>query len=226
MKAVRFLGDKRLEIVEVPDPTPGPNDVVIKVMASGMCGSDLTYYRQPAAEVINPVIAGHEPCGVVESVGSNVPEQWARIGDRVMIFHYEGCGSCIPCQTGWDQMCTTSTATVYGKTGEGSHANYMKVPVSTLVPLPEEVSFVAGAAISCGTGTAWQGLQRLELQGDHTIAIFGQGPVGLSGTQLATAMGARVIALDINDDRLAMAKNFGAYATINTATEKRCYRCY
>jgi threonine dehydrogenase-like Zn-dependent dehydrogenase len=86
----------------------------------------------------------------------------------------------------------------------------MKCPARTLVELPEELSFETGAAISCGTGTAWGALQRLGLQGDHTIAIFGQGPVGLSATQLAAQMGARVIALDTSVERLARAREFGA----------------
>ena len=93
----------------------------------------------------------------------------------------------------------------------------MRVPVSTLVPLPEELSFTTGAAISCGTGTAYGALRRLQLQGGETIAIFGQGPVGLSATQLATAMGAKVIALDISSERLEMAKTFGATEIINAS---------
>jgi threonine dehydrogenase-like Zn-dependent dehydrogenase len=94
----------------------------------------------------------------------------------------------------------------------------MKCPARTLVPLPDELSFEAGAAISCGTGTAWGALQRLGLQGDHTIAIFGQGPVGLSATQLAAQMGARVIALDTSAERLARAREFGAEEAINPKT--------
>ena len=86
----------------------------------------------------------------------------------------------------------------------------MKVPVHTLVPLPDELSFVTGAAVSCGTGTAWGALKRLNLQGGEQIAIFGQGPVGLSATQLAVAMGAEVIAIDISPERLQRAKEFGA----------------
>jgi threonine dehydrogenase-like Zn-dependent dehydrogenase len=118
------------------------------------------------------------------------------------------------------QLCVDGVAEVYGVTGHGAHARYMKCPARTLVPLPDELSFKAGAAISCGTGTAWGALQRLGLQGDHTIAVFGQGPVGLAATQLATAMGARVIALDTSAERLARAKEFGADAVLDpTATD-------
>src|SRR5258706_7612205 len=104
---------------------------------------------------------------------------------------------------------------VYGSGGHGGHARYMKVPVSTLVPLPDALSFVTGAAISCGTGTAWGALRRLTLQGGETIAIFGQGPVGLSATQLAVVMGARVIAVDIAPERRKLAQQFGAHEVID-----------
>ena len=96
----------------------------------------------------------------------------------------------------------------------------MKVPVHTLVPLPDELSFETGAAISCGTGTAYGALKRLNLAGGETIAIFGQGPVGLSATQLAVAMGARVIAVDISPERLELAKEFGADEVINSPSQR------
>jgi threonine dehydrogenase-like Zn-dependent dehydrogenase len=163
------------------------------------------------------VVAGHEPCGVVVAVGPGVPEKQAWVGMRAMQHHYRGCGVCPHCSTGWMQLCVEGVAEVYGITGNGGHAKYMKAPARTLVELPEALSFETGAAIACGTGTAWGALQRLGLQGDHTIAIFGQGPVGLSATQLAAHMGARVIALDTSDERLARAKGMGADVLINPA---------
>jgi threonine dehydrogenase-like Zn-dependent dehydrogenase len=225
MKGVVFAGDRRIELMEFPDPTPDPDDVVLEIRASGMCGSDLKYYRAPAGGgtaalgfskgIQGPIIRGHEPCGVVAAVGKNVTPKQARVGQRVMQHHYRGCGVCPQCSTGWMQLCDDGVDEVYGATGHGAHAHYMKCPARTLVPLPDELSFETGAAISCGTGTAWGALHRLGLQGDHSIAIFGQGPVGLSATQLASAMGARVIALDTSPERLARAKEFGADLLIN-----------
>jgi threonine dehydrogenase-like Zn-dependent dehydrogenase len=136
---------------------------------------------------------------------------------RVMQHHYRGCGVCEHCNTGWMQLCVEGVKEVYGATGHGAHARYMKCPARTLVPLPDELSFEAGAAISCGTGTAWGALHRLDLTGDQTIAVFGQGPVGLSATLLASEMGARVIALDTSEERLTRAKEFGADVLINPA---------
>jgi threonine dehydrogenase-like Zn-dependent dehydrogenase len=227
MKGVVFLGDRKLELMDFPDPAPGPGEAVLEIRASGMCGSDLKYYRAPPGGGAaglglgkgkeGPLIRGHEPCGVVAAVGPGVSPKMARVGMRAMQHHYRGCGVCPHCSTGWMQLCAEGVAEVYGATGHGAHARYMLCPARTLVPLPEELSFEAGAAISCGTGTAWGALQRLGLQGDHTIAVFGQGPVGLSATQLAAAMGARVIALDTGAERLARAKEFGADALINPA---------
>ena len=147
-------------------------------------------------------------------MGSAVTDKEARIGQRVMDHHYDGCGNCKHCRAGWTQMCLEGTV-VYGSGGHGGHAKYMKVPASTLVPLPDSLSFVTGAAISCGTGTAWGALRRIQLQGGETIAIFGQGPVGLSATQLAVEMGARVIAIDIAPERRRFAQQFGAAEVID-----------
>jgi threonine dehydrogenase-like Zn-dependent dehydrogenase len=220
MRGVTFLGERKLQLMDFPDPSPGPNDVIVAIKASGMCGSDLKFYRAAGetsslglGKVSGPVIAGHEPCGMVAAVGSAVDERVARLGDRVMVHHYTGCGTCAHCRTGWSQMCVEGS-TVYGVTGHGAHAPYMKVPAHTLVALPDELSFATGAAISCGTGTAYQALRRMNLTGGDTIGIVGQGPVGLSATQLAAAMGARVIALDVSAARLARAREFGADALI------------
>jgi threonine dehydrogenase-like Zn-dependent dehydrogenase len=105
---------------------------------------------------------------------------------------------------------------VYGITGHGGHAPFMKVPASTLVSLPDELSFEEGAAISCGTGTAYGALKRIDVSGRDTLAVFGQGPVGLSATMLGRAMGARVIAVDISAERLQLAKDFGADDIVNS----------
>ena len=139
----------------------------------------------------------------------------APTGARVMNHHYKGCGHCKHCRVGWSQLCPKGIV-VYGMTGHGAHAPYMKVPVSTLVPLPDELSFEEGAAVSCGTGTAYAALKRLDVSGRDTLAVFGQGPVGLSATLLGKAMGARVVAIDIAPERLALAQALGADHVIDS----------
>ncbi len=212
MQGVVFYGDGRLELEELPDPTPGPGEVVIEVRASGICGSDLHTLRGPS--LAQPVIGGHEPAGDVVTVGVGVSADL--IGQSVLVHHYFGCQACDQCRSGWTQMCRHG-ATAMGATAPGAHAKYVNVPVSTVTVAPEGLSHRAAAAISCGTGTAWGALKRLDLRGDDTIAIFGQGPVGLAATQLAAAMGANVIAMDISPSRLERSKQFGATETINPA---------
>ncbi len=220
MRAVYFTGNKGLEVREVPDPTPGPDEVVLEIRASGVCGTDLHAYRSAEA---SPKIKGHEPCGVVAAIGTAVDRRIVQDGARVMVHHYDGCRTCRNCITGWSQLCDEGSI-VYGgsvgaleRRGDGAHARWMKVPAHTLVPLPEALSFDEGAAVSCGTGTAWGAIRRMKMEGGATLAVIGQGPVGLSATMLASAMGARVIAVDVSDDRLQSAKRFGADQTLNVA---------
>src|ERR1700760_90725 len=224
MRGVVFTGGREIELMEFPDPTPGPGEVVVEMKASGMCGSDLHQYRRPKSGgksmggrrlTPTPVTGGHEPCGIVAAIGPEVSEKMARVGQRVMVHHYKGCTVCEHCRSGWSQLCQEEPVLVYGNNAHGGHARYLEVPAFTLVPLHDELSFFAGAAISCGTGTAYGALRRLNISGNDTIALFGQGPVGLSATQLAAAMGARVIALDVSQERLSRAKEFGAAETVN-----------
>ena len=225
MRGLIFAGDKKIDYVEVPDPTPGPGEVVLEMKASGICGSDLHMYRGPKGMRLlgvtaeGPIIAGHEPCGVVAAVGPDVSPREAKVGARVMVHHYAGCNVCQHCRTGWAQMCDGTAPTIYGIGAHGGHARWLKVPAQTLVHLPDGLSFEAGAAISCGTGTSYQALQRLHIAAGDTIAVFGQGPVGLAGTQLAAALGARVIAVDLSPERLALAREMGAEITINSSTD-------
>jgi D-arabinose 1-dehydrogenase-like Zn-dependent alcohol dehydrogenase len=207
--------------------------VVLEIKASGLCGSDLKFYRDPPEEALKSfgfkdfsergmteipkIIAGHEPCGVVAAVGGNVDERSFKVGDRVMQFHYKGCGNCDLCRSGWTQMCTYG-ATIYGATANGGHANYMLAPASTLVHLPDALTFSAGAAIACGTGTAYGALRRAQVVGNDTLVIFGLGPIGQSAIQFANAMGAKVIAVDIAADRLATATKLGAHHVIDSSS--------
>ena len=217
MQGIVFLGERELELREFPDPEPNSREVVVEIKASGMCGSDLTPYRGPRGQL--PIIRGHEPCGVVAARGVAVQDDEAPIGQRVMIHHYSGCGQCKYCRVGYSQLCVLGGHLVYGANANGGHAPFMLVRPSMLVPLPEELSFEEGGSISCGTGTAFDALRRLDVSGRDTLAIFGQGPVGLSATLLAKAMGARVIAVDLSPERLGLASDFGADEVINHSKE-------
>lgn len=213
MQGVVFVGNRRLELRSFPDPTPGVGEVVIAVGASGLCGSDLHYYRADPGVTAGQdelCIGGHEPAGTIVSIGAGVRPEQAAVGDRVMVHHYAGCGGCASCRSGWTQMCTSQPARVYGKNEHGAHAPFMAVAATSVLPLPDELSFEAGAAIGCGTGTAWGALDRLGELGGQDVVVVGQGPVGLSATMFATSRGARVIAIDPAADRRQQATRLGA----------------
>ena len=216
-KGVVFTGERGLELMSFPDPTPDAHDVVLEMKASGMCGSDLHQYRRPKNQTQasgipmrdGPVIAGHEPCGVVVAVGASVDAKEARIGQRVMVHHYQGCTQCNHCRSGWQQLCQEVPVKVYGNNAHGGHAHYLKVPANTLVALPDELSFSAGAAIACGSGTAYSALRRMNLSGNDGGWRFSASRSGARGQpQYAKAMGAGKTALDISPQRLECSKAF------------------
>ncbi len=209
MRGIVFLGRRQLDMQTFPDPRPRSGEAVVQVKASGLCGSDLRPYRDERAQA---VIGGHEPCGVVVSLGSDV--SYPAIGTRVMVHHYSGCGSCKYCRIGYEQLCLHGHE-IYGFTAHGANADYIVVPARTLIPLPDQITFEEGAAIACGTGTAYMALKKLDVSGRDTLAVFGQGPVGLSATLLGRAMGARVIAVDVDLPRLELARSTGADVVIN-----------
>ena len=235
MRGVVFLGNRKIEIAEFDVPKPGAGQALVRMKASGMCGSDLHFYRSesPEKQLISQgfksfseqglpadtkIIAGHEPCGVIEEIGPGVDQRQFRRGDRVIVFHYEGCGVCDHCRTGWTQMCDVGVQP-HGAIKHGGHAEFQCVPVSTLVHLPDEISFVGGSAVACGTGTAYGALVRLNVSARDTVVVFGLGPVGLAAVQLGAAMGAEVIGVDINSDRVGAAKAFGAAHVIDARNQ-------
>jgi threonine dehydrogenase-like Zn-dependent dehydrogenase len=214
MKGVVFTGDRQLEIRDFPDPTPAAGQVVIRMRAAGLCGSDLRPYRSSPQALGDRrhIICGHEPCGVVETTGPNVRN--VQVGDRVMIHHYSGCQKCEHCRTGWTHLCQNGM-TLYGSQAHGSNAEYQLVQDGMCVPMPEALSFAEGAALSCGTGTAYQALKRMEVSGRDVLAVYGQGPVGLSATFLGAQMGARVVAVDPIAERRELAMELGAWKALD-----------
>lgn len=221
MKGIVFLGDGEVEIREFDKPAPGRGEVLVELKASGICGSDLMWLNRTKKEIaglphVNPM--GHEPCGVIAELGPGATG--VAVGQRVMVYHYSGCGRCKYCRIGYEQLCVdgfnyygTSRPRGFG----GGHEDYMVVPDRVCMALPDEMSFEAGAAVACGTGTAYSALKRVSASGYDTLAVFGQGPVGLSATMIGAAMGAHVIAIDVAPYRLDLAKKLGAAEIVNAA---------
>ena len=209
MTGVVLPGDRRLEFREVPVPVPGHGQVLVRMKASSLCGSDLRAIYRPTDQGSGPeayrgVIAGHEPSGIVEQVGSGVTR--FRPGDRVVVYHIAGCGLCPDCQGGWQISCSSPDRAAYGWQRDGGHADFLLAEERTLVALPDQLSYLDGAMVACGLGTAYAACLRAAVSGRDTVLVTGLGPVGLAAAMLCQAMGARVVGTDSLPERLALAE--------------------
>ncbi len=205
-------GDRSVVLREVPVPRPRAGQVLLRMRASTICGSDLRaiYRGHVGPEPYDDVIAGHEPCGeVVEApAGSRLS-----LGDRVVVYHIVGCGRCRDCRAGSYITCSASypDKLAYGYQRDGGHADYLLAEEQSCLPLPDELSFVDGACVACGFGTAYEAILRAQVSGRDTVLVTGLGPVGLAAGLLAKAMGAhRVIGLDVGAPRTGLALSLGA----------------
>lgn len=217
MKGIVFLGDRQAIVKDFPDPEPASGEVAVRMKATGICGSDLHVYRNAAEHFQGREerIPGHEPSGVVEAIGAGVTH--IKVGDRVCINHYLGCGHCNHCAAGYFQWCPEARG--YGGPIDGSHADFVLADERNCVIIPESVSFTDGAFIACAGGTAYSAMCKLDVSGNATLAVFGLGPVGLSGVMVAKAMGGSVIGVDVIDERVELAKRIGADTVINAHRE-------
>ena len=208
MKAVRMVQVGRpLENHELPVPTIGERDILVRVRAAGICHSDVHYRagRSPVRPL--PMTLGHEVAGVVEGIGAQVTS--VKVGDRVCLHYNITCGDCYYCSTGNEQFCVKGL--MLGHYTNGGYAEYIAVPARNAVPLPDEIPFEQGATLMCASATAFHALRKSHLKAGETAAIFGVGGLGMSAIQLARAFGALdVFAIDINEDKLRLAAQYGA----------------
>jgi len=208
MRGVWLPGQRVVDVREVPDPEPGPGQVLVAPRASTICGSDLrAIYREhlgTGPESYQDVIAGHEPAGQVVAVGPRVPG--VDVGDRVVIYHVSGCGRCAECLKGYRISCTSSRRQAYGWQRDGGHAELLLAEADDVMALPDALSYVDGACVACGFGTAYEALRRLDVTGVDTVLVTGLGPVGLAAGLLARALGAaHVVGTDPRPERRAFA---------------------
>jgi alcohol dehydrogenase len=208
-----FGGTITLETLR--DPVPAPDGAVIRVEATGLCRSDWHGWRGHDPDIKTfPHIPGHEFAGSVVDVGNEVDRTF--IGRRVTMPFVAGCGSCPECHRGDPQICDHQFQP--GFTGWGSFAELVAVRYANgnLVPLPEDMTSVAAAAMGCRLGTSYRAVAvQGRLKAGEWIAIHGCGGVGLSAIMIAHALGARVVAIDVRDEPLQLAKQLGADSIIN-----------
>jgi len=201
-------------IRDVPDPAPDPGGVVLRVTATGVCRSDWHGWMGHDPDIRLPHVPGHELAGVIVAVGSGL-RAW-RVGDRVTLPFVCGCGACPECASGNEQVCDHQFQP--GFTHWGSFAEYVAIGQAqgNLVRIPEDMDDVTAASLGCRFATSFRALvHQAETRGGEWVAVHGCGGVGLSAILIASALGASVVAVDIDDAKLRLAEQLGAAVTIH-----------
>jgi threonine dehydrogenase-like Zn-dependent dehydrogenase len=213
MMGAYLPGNSTVEMREVAVPEPGHGEVLLRMKASTICGSDIRciYHEHlgKGPEGYQGFIAGHEPAGQVIQAGPGCRR--FREGDRVIVYHISGCGVCNDCRRGYMISCTSEKyRRAYGWQRDGGMADYLLAEEKDLIALPDSLSYADGAQVACGFGTVYEGLQKIGICGDHDVLITGLGPVGLATAALCRKMGAqRIFGIDVVPERMEIAKQLG-----------------
>ena len=219
MKAARLVElSAPLVVEDVAEPDPGPGDAVVEVEFEGICRTDWHVWVGDWTWIglapTLPITMGHEFAGTVTAVGRDVTT--VKAGDRVAVPFHEACGKCGYCRSGRTNLC--DALEFLGMTHDGGYAEYVNVLNADVncVPLPDAVAFDAAAALGCRFMTAWHALQhQASLRAGEWLAVHGVGGIGLSAVQIGTALGAGVVAVDIDERKLEAARRQGAAVTVN-----------
>jgi propanol-preferring alcohol dehydrogenase len=210
---------KPVAIEEVERPKPEAQEVLIEVEACGVCHSDLHVadgdWPQMARIIKLPLVLGHEVAGRVVETGTGVRD--LRVGDRVGVawLHWS-CGECELCREGNENLCVRQKVT--GVTVDGGYAEFMKAPASHALKIPDALSSVDAAPLFCAGVTVYRALKQAKISRGQRLAIFGIGGLGHLAVQIGIALGAEIAAIDISDEKLALAKSLGAAHTFNAAS--------
>ncbi|MFZ0334813.1 MAG: alcohol dehydrogenase catalytic domain-containing protein [Candidatus Acidiferrales bacterium] len=210
-----------LVIEEILRPTLASGEVLIAVEACGVCHSDLHVadgdWKQFAGIVKKPLILGHEITGRVAEVGPGVRN--LRIGDRVGVpWIYWTCGECEFCREGNENLCVRQKIT--GVSMDGGYAEFVKAPASHALKLPDGIPFAEAAPLFCAGVTVYRALRQAKISAGQRVAIFGIGGLGHMAVQIARAMGAEITAIDVSDEKLALAQSLGASSVLNASSVK------
>jgi len=215
MQAVRFLAPRRpfaLQAVAVPEP--GAGQVRLRVKACGICRTEL-HLRDGLLDLgRRDFTVGHEIAGIIDQVGPGVSSD--RIGERVVVYYYDGCGRCSYCNEGQEQLCPDPAAQP-GFTTDGGYAEYLVVRARNCVLVPDTVSLAEIAPMGCAGSTAVHAGRLAALRPGEWAVVYGVGGVGNALIQYAKACGARVVAIGLGDERLALARSLGSDETIDAS---------
>src|SRR5512146_268088 len=213
MQAAYLPGGRKVEVRTVPIPHPAHGEVLLRIKASTICGSDIRcIYHQhlgKGPEGYQGVVAGHEPCGQIVAAGEGCRR--FQTGDRVIVYHISGCGLCNDCRRGYMISCTSAKyRRAYGWQRDGGMADYMIAEEKDLIALPNELSYADGAQVACGFGTVYEAIEKIGINGNHSVLITGLGPVGLAAAALCRKLGAQlIIGIDVVEERMKIAGELG-----------------
>ncbi|MFZ4717572.1 MAG: zinc-dependent alcohol dehydrogenase family protein, partial [Chthoniobacterales bacterium] len=214
MQGAVLPGNSTAELREFEIPTPGYGEVVLRVKASTICGSDIRcIYHEHLGKgpegYQSGMIAGHEPAGQILSVGPGCRQ--FKPGDRVIVYHISGCGLCYDCRRGYMISCSHPLLRrAYGWQRNGGMADYLLAEEKDLIRLPDELTYADGAQVACGFGTVYEGLEKIGISGNDAVLITGLGPVGLAAAALCRKLGAsRIIGVDALAERNQLALDLG-----------------
>ena len=213
MKAAYLPGNSTTELREVAVPEPGHGEVLLRMKASTICGSDIRcIYREhlgKGPEGYQGVAAGHEPSGRIVKTGAGCRRFGE--GDRVIVYHISGCGVCNDCRRGYMISCTSDKyRRAYGWQRDGGMAEYMLAEEKDLIHLPDTLSYTDGAQVACGFGTVYEGLEKVGISGNDAVLITGLGPLGLATGALCRKLGAqKIIGIDVVETRMKLALDLG-----------------
>jgi len=205
-----------LEIQDLPIPSPGPGQVLVRMEACGLCHTDIhAAHGDWPVKPTPPFIPGHEGVGIVEQVGDGVTVR--QVGDRVAIAWLgHACGSCSYCIRGWETLCESQQNSGYSI--DGAFAEYAVADADYVVAVPEGVTSLDAAPLTCAGVTTYKAIKVARIQPTERVAIFGVGGLGHLAVQYARLVGATVIAVDVEDEKLALAYELGADHTVNART--------
>lgn len=220
MKAVKLSNPWEIACVELPKPEPTPSEALIRIVAAGICGSDIGAFRGTNGLVTYPRVIGHELAGIIESIPADNP-RGLKPGDRVVVDPYLYCGHCYPCSIGRTNCCTDLK--VLGVHIDGGMAEYFCHPADMLIPIPNELTWEQ-AAMAEPLTISLHGIHRGRLKSGEYCAVYGAGPIGLVAGMAAQAYGAHAIVIDLVQERLDFAKSVGIEYTINSGAESAAAR--
>src|SRR2546425_1792943 len=207
VRAIRFEPTGAVKLVQVPNPQPGPEDVLVQVLAAGACHTDLHLLEQVKASTHDPLIPGHEIAGRVVKIGADVYA--SNVGDRVVVHFEQPCGQCRQCKRMRTNLCEKGTT--LGLDAPGGYAEFVVAKQTTVLPVPPNLEPALAAPLGCSGATAYRSVVALGQTGEgDLVVVIGAGGVGLSAIQIAKVHGARVLAVDVREEARKAALDSGA----------------